>query len=88
MGDHMFLTQGSANANPIIPPAWEAMTLLAGLIIAALLIAALVSIVRNKGQAPMATVLWVLVVFAVPILGPLLWFLAGRRSSQTASTVS
>lgn len=84
----MFLAQGPANANPILPTAWEATTLLAGLIIAALFIAALVSIVRNKRQTPLATVLWVLVVFAVPVLGPLLWFLAGRRLSQAATTVS
>jgi hypothetical protein len=85
----MFLTQaGSENTNPIIPPAWEATTLLASLVIAALFIAALISIMRNRKQTPVGTVLWILVVFTVPVLGPLLWFLTGQRSSQTANTVS
>ncbi|MFF1385644.1 PLD nuclease N-terminal domain-containing protein [Arthrobacter sp. NPDC058288] len=79
----MLLTQAEPeNANPLIPTVWEAITVLTGLVIAAL-----VSIIRNRKQPPLSPVLWILVVFAVPVLGPLLWFLAGLRSSQTASTV-
>ncbi len=85
----MFLMQSVAeNANPIIPPAWEAATPLVGLVIAILFIAALISIMRNKQQTPVGTVLWILVVFAVPVLGPLVWFLTGSRSTRTSPTAS
>lgn len=84
----LLMQSGSENANPIIPPAWEATTLLAGLAIAILFIAALISIIRNKHQTPVGTALWILVVLAVPVLGPLVWFLAGNRSSRTSPTAS
>lgn len=80
--------QTGENANPIMPLAWDAATVVAGVLVAALLVAALISIIRNKNQPPVAVALWILVVFAVPVLGPLLWFFAGRRSAQTSRTVS
>ena len=67
---------------------WDTTILLVGLVIAALFVAALVSIARNKQQTSVGTALWILVVFTVPVLGPLLWFLSGSKSSRTSHTAS
>ncbi|MGN7252640.1 MULTISPECIES: PLD nuclease N-terminal domain-containing protein [unclassified Arthrobacter] len=42
--------------------------------------AALVSIARNRNHTSGGKVVWALLVLAVPVLGPLAWFLIGRRA--------
>ncbi|MGO4804241.1 PLD nuclease N-terminal domain-containing protein [Arthrobacter sp. 2MCAF15] len=49
---------------------------------AILFIAALVSIARNRTHATGGTVVWALIVLAVPVLGSVLWFLVGRRETS------
>ena len=46
----------------------------------ALLFAALVSIVASPRYAAGGKALWILAVFAFPVLGPLAWFIAGRST--------
>ncbi|MGJ3190752.1 PLDc N-terminal domain-containing protein [Paenarthrobacter sp. FR1] len=74
---------GLESTNPIIPTTVETTVLLAGLVLIALLVTALVSILRSRRLTPGGTVLWILIVFAFPALGPLLWFIAGRSASDT-----
>ena len=74
---------GSGSVNPVIPAVWEAMVIVAGALIAALFIGALISIVRSRNHTPAGAALWVLAVAALPVLGPVLWFLTGRTPSRT-----
>ena len=48
-----------------------------------LFIAALISVARNDRYIPGGTVVWVLIVLALPILGPVLWFLIGRKPQNS-----
>lgn len=85
----MFWTQaGLESTNPIIPTTGETSVLLAALVLIGLFVTALVSIVRSRKLTPAGTGLWILIVFAVPALGPLLWFIAGRSTSDTSETSS
>ncbi|MGO4192765.1 PLD nuclease N-terminal domain-containing protein [Arthrobacter sp. YAF17] len=63
------------------------MVIVAGAIAAALFICALISIARSKNYTPAGRALWLLVVFALPALGPMLWFLR-RASSPTGPAPS
>lgn len=81
------LFAGSENVNPIIPPFWEAMAPIGGLACAAMVIAALISIARSKNHTSVGVILWVLVVFALPVLGPILWFYNGRSSAPTRRSI-
>lgn len=50
---------------------------------AVLFITALVSIARNRTHTSGGTVVWALIVLALPVLGSVLWFLIGRRESSS-----
>ena len=45
-----------------------------------LFIGALVSVARNRTYTSGGTVIWTLIILALPVLGPLVWFLVGRKS--------
>jgi hypothetical protein len=47
---------------------------------AILFISALISIARNRTYTSARTVVWALIVLAVPVLGAVLWFAIGRRA--------
>ncbi|WP_373462902.1 PLDc N-terminal domain-containing protein [Arthrobacter pascens] len=47
-----------------------------------LFISALISIARNRTYTSARTVVWALIVPAVPVLGPVLWFAIGRRAAR------
>jgi hypothetical protein len=47
---------------------------------AILFVAALVSILRASAYAAGGKALWILAVFAFPVVGPISWFLAGRKA--------
>jgi len=47
-----------------------------------LFISALISIARNRTYTSARTVVWALIVLAVPVLGPVLWFAIGRRAAR------
>lgn len=53
-----------------------------------LFICAMVSIARHRTASGTEKVLWVLVSLIFPILGPILWFAIGKKSSRGASTAT
>lgn len=57
---------------------------IAGLIVLVLDIWAIVQIVGSRASTG-AKVLWTLLVIILPVIGLIIWFLAGPKSSSTAS---
>lgn len=51
-------------------------------LVLAMLVSAIVSIARSAANST-TKVLWVLVVLLFPVVGPILWYLVGRRSVRT-----
>ncbi|MCA0297275.1 MAG: PLDc N-terminal domain-containing protein [Actinobacteria bacterium] len=51
-----------------------------------LFICAMVSIAKHRAASGTEKVLWVLVSLIFPILGPILWFAIGKKSSNGAAT--
>ena len=52
-----------------------------------LFIAAFISVLASKRYTGGGKFLWVVVVFALPLLGPIGWFVAGRNAQiRTAAT--
>lgn len=45
---------------------------------------AVIGIARNRTLTGLTKAVWVLIVLAFPLLGPLLWFVVGRRSAPHA----
>ena len=73
-------------AEPLVPD-WSiiALPLIAGVV---LFVVALVSIARNGTYSSGGTVVWALIVLALPVLGPVLWFVMGRRVPSPGGTAS
>ncbi|HAG59124.1 MAG TPA: hypothetical protein DCR15_19325 [Arthrobacter bacterium] len=78
----MILALSTSEANPLVP-SWGIMGFLL-ILNAILFVAALVSIARNRTNTTGATVVWALIVLAVPVLGSVLWFLIGRRETSNS----
>lgn len=51
-----------------------------------LFIAALISVLASKRYTGGGKFLWAVVVFALPLLGPIGWFVAGRNAQIRTST--
>ena len=68
-------------------PDWSVLglVLIAGV---ALFVVALVSIARNRTYSSGGTAVWALLVLALPVLGPVLWFLIGRKAPSPGGTAS
>lgn len=79
------LVLADENRGPLYPTSYDVIwtvVLVAGF---ALLVAALVSIGRrSRALGAGTTVLWVILVLAVPLLGAVAWFLAGRSTARTS----
>jgi hypothetical protein len=71
----------SVATDPMVPPSLGILGFLM-ILSAALFIVALISIARNRTYSSGGTVVWALIVFAFPMLGPVLWFSVGRRARQ------
>jgi len=73
-------------AEPLVP-SWSIMglVLMAGVV---LFVGALVSIARNRTYTSGGTVVWTLIVLALPVLGPVLWFLMGRKAPSPGGAAS
>ena len=66
--------------NPVIPQQYDISWTIALVAVLALMAAAVVSVVRNSARMSLpATVVWIVGVVVLPVLGPLVWFLVGRR---------
>lgn len=65
--------------NPLFPPeydgAWTALTLL----ITLFMVGALYDVMRSPRATMIKAVEWVVLIVLVPIVGPSIWFLYGRR---------
>lgn len=61
---------------------WLAVFIVASIL---LLGAAVVRLVRADRRPPVVTALWVVVILAFPIIGPLLFLLATRRPTSTTT---
>ncbi|WP_042938026.1 PLD nuclease N-terminal domain-containing protein [Rhodococcus sp. AW25M09] len=55
------------------------MTSAGGAIALALFAMAVVSIVRDPGTGFIAKLAWIVVALILPIIGPILWFVVGKR---------
>ena len=77
----MMLNGMTETAEPLVPD-WSIMAppLIAGVV---LFVVALVSIARNRTYTSGGTVVWALLVLALPVLGPVLWFLMGRKAPKS-----
>jgi len=72
---------------PVMPPSFGILGFLL-FVNAILFISALISIARNRTYTSGGTVVWALIVLAVPALGPILWFVIGRRAARDNLRVS
>lgn len=70
--------------NPLLPAGFDVAWSIIGVAVAvaglALLLSALWSIMGSRRLATPGRVLWVLVVLAFPLLGPVAWFAWGRTA--------
>lgn len=66
-------------ADPLLPPHWESTALLAGGVLIALVVVAVISLSRDRRYTAVQRLLWLLVIMAAPVLGPLLWLAVGRH---------
>lgn len=71
-----------SGTEPVIPVPWVILQVAVSLVCFALLIASLISIARTKNQPPARTAVWVVIVFLLPTIGPILWFIGGRKASK------
>lgn len=69
----------ATGTNPIIPPHWELTVLLLGGALIAVVVVAVISLSRDRHYTPAQRLLWLLVILAAPVFGPLLWLAVGRR---------
>ena len=82
------LTQIAAQVTePVMPPSFGILGFLL-IVNAILFISALISVARNRTYTSGGTVVWALIVLVVPVLGPVLWFVIGRRAAQDDLRVS
>lgn len=75
----MLLATDAARSAGSVVGAVLALIVVAGLV--ALFVAAVVSVLRSPRLTGTGRILWIIAVLIFPLLGPLAWFLVGRRSS-------
>jgi membrane-anchored protein YejM (alkaline phosphatase superfamily) len=77
--------------NPLVPSGYDIAWALVGVVVVAALAAAILmalwSIMRSTRLTAAGRVLWVLVVFALPVLGTAAWFAWGRDARLERGTV-
>lgn len=87
-GGEKMLTQIAAQVTePVMPPSFGILGFVL-IVNAILFISALISIARNRAYTSRGTVVRALIVLAVPVLGPILWFMIGRRTAWDNLRVS
>jgi ABC-type molybdate transport system permease subunit len=69
----------AAGANPLVPTSWELTAFLLGGTLIALVVLAIISLSRDRHYTPVQRLLWLLVILAAPVFGPILWLAVGRR---------
>lgn len=71
--------QGGEGATPLIPTTWEVLALLVGAAVIVLFVVAVLSLSKDEHYTATQRLLWLLVLLAAPVLGPILWWTLGRR---------
>jgi hypothetical protein len=67
--------------NPLMPAAYDLVWSGLAVVVLGLAVWAIVSLCRSAGWLSSTSVLmWVIVILAVPVLGPVSWLAAGRRA--------
>ena len=74
-----------AGANPTIPSVWEIYVLSLGVVLVSLVIVTVLSLAWTKNLAPATKLLWLLIILALPLMGPLGWLLCLYRIRRTGS---
>lgn len=69
----------AAGANPLVPTYGEVAVLLLFVVLIALLVVAVISLSRDEHCTPAHRLLWLLVLLAAPVAGPILWLAVGRN---------
>lgn len=72
-------------ANPLIPTAGDIAWSTVFVAAAALTVIAFISLLRTRFTSGTRTLLWILVIFFVPVLGSILWFLSPDRRGTAES---
>lgn len=68
------------SANPLLPASYDLLWAIAFVAVVGLGVAAFVGISRRARSTPLAvSLVWIALVLLVPVLGPLAWFVVGRR---------
>jgi cytochrome bd-type quinol oxidase subunit 1 len=75
----MDLVPTTTGANPIVPTSWEFTALLVSGALIALVVVAIISLSRDRHYTAAQRLLWLLVILAAPVLGPILWLTVGRN---------
>lgn len=78
-GFPMITSLSRAELNPLIPTSWEIAALLAGAAVIVLFVVAVLFLARDEHYTGTQRLLWLLVLLAAPVLGPILWLTLGRR---------
>jgi hypothetical protein len=68
-------------ADSVLTGVWLVVVIAATIALAALFVAAAVSVVRSPRLTSTGRVLWIVALLVFPLLGPVVWFLVGRRST-------
>ncbi|WP_221586146.1 PLDc N-terminal domain-containing protein [Microbacterium sp. G2-8] len=73
------------DTNPLVPTAIDLIWSGAAVVVLGVTILALVSLVRTRFDRGLAFLGWFVLVVALPLLGPFLWFSSDRRKAATAA---
>lgn len=71
--------------NPLIPPVYEAIWIVAPVLALALAVVALVSIARTAHRSLTELFVWLAIVLFVPVLGPISWLLVRKSLPRPAA---
>lgn len=69
----------AAGTNPLLPTSGELTALVLGGALIALIVVAIISLSHDRHHTPAQRLLWLLVILAAPVLGPILWLTVGRH---------
>lgn len=74
---------GAAVDPPLLPAGFDIAYSLAPIFLIALIVVSLISIARHgDGLSSVATAVWSALVVLAPFLGPIAWFIVGRRAAR------
>lgn len=72
-------------ANPLIPTAFDVVVMVVWLVICAYTVVAFVSAARDRRVVGIRFLLWFLIIFLLPVIGPTAWFVLRPRAAEPAA---